>query len=113
MKKIFKKEQIEVLNSYSQEVVEVIAETIEVLDENYGEKRDVDKDLGGCVLIAENIVDIKILKQDKLQGLVPEYTDLIKCKEGVNWTSSLFLLSSDYSIVVVCTQELSKYLIER
>ena len=52
-------------------------------------------------------MDIEILKQDKLQGLIPEYTDVIECSEGVNWTYSLFLLSSDYAIVVVCTEELS------
>ena len=57
-------------------------------------------------------MDIEILKQDKLQGLIPEYTDVIECSEGVNWTYSLFLLSSDYAIVVVCTEELSKLLIE-
>ena len=62
--------------------------------------------------IAENIVDIEILKQDKLQGLIPEYTDIIECSEGVNWTSSLFLLSSDFAIVVVTTEELSKFLLE-
>ena len=62
--------------------------------------------------IAENIVDIEILKQDKLQGLIPEYTDIIECSEGVNWTSSLFLLSSDVAIVVVTTEELSKFLLE-
>ena len=62
--------------------------------------------------IAENIVDIEILKQDKLQGLIPEYTDIIECSEGVNWTSSLFLLSSDFTIVVVTTEELSKFLLE-
>ena len=62
--------------------------------------------------IAENIVDIEILKQDKLQGLIPKYTDIIECSEGVNWTSSLFLLSSDFSIVVVTTEELSKFLLE-
>ena len=62
--------------------------------------------------IAENIVDIEILKQDKLQGLIPEYTDIIECSEGANWTSSLFLLSSDYAIVVVTTEELSKFLLE-
>ena len=62
--------------------------------------------------IAENIVDIEILKQDKLQGLIPEYTDIIECSEGANWTSSLFLLSSDVAIVVVTTEELSKFLLE-
>ena len=82
------------------------------LDENYGDNRDVESDLGGYVVIAENIVDIEILKQDKLQGLIPEYTDIIECSEGVNWTSSLFLISSDYAIIVVCTEELSKFLLE-
>ena len=53
-----------------------------------------------------------MFKKDKLQGLIPEYTDIIECSEGVNWTSSLFLLSSDVAIVVVCTEELSKFLIE-
>ena len=33
-----------------------------------------------------------------MEGLVSEYTDIIECSEGVNLTSSLFLLSSDYSI---------------
>lgn len=68
--------------------------------------------MGGYVLIEENIADIEILKQYKLQGLIPEYTDIIECSEGVNWTSSLFLLSSDFSIVVVITEELSKFLLE-
>ena len=86
--------------------------TITALDENYGDNRDVESDLGGYVVIAENIVDIEILKQDKLQGLIPEYTDIIECSEGVNWTSSLFLISSDYSIIVVTTEELYKFLLE-
>ena len=85
---------------------------LKVLNEAYDEDRDIEADLGGYIVIAENIEDIKILKQDKLQGLIPEYTDVIKCKEGVNWTSSLFLLSSDVAIVVVTTEELSKFLLE-
>ena len=52
------------------------------------------------------------LKQDKLLGLVPEYTDVIEVVNGENYTSSLYLLSSDFSIVVVCTEELSKFLLE-
>jgi hypothetical protein len=113
MKKIYLKKQLKELRDYPIEIINSIYEIIQILDDNYGANRHVDNDLGGYVIIVENIVDIEILKQDKLQGLVPEYTDLIECKEGVNWTSSLFLLSSDYSIVVVCTEELSKYLIER
>ena len=111
MKAIYSKEQLKELKSYPVEVINNISDIIDVLDENYGVERNIKADLGGYVLIAENIVDIEILKQDKLKGLVEEYTDIIECSEGVNWTSSLFLLSSDFAIVVVTTEDLSKFLI--
>ena len=112
MKKVYKENQILEVNNIPSEVIGSIKVTIDILNENYGEDRDVEADLGGYIVIVENIVDIKIMKQDKLQGLIPEYTDIIECSEGVNWTSSLFLLSSDFAIVVVTTEELSKFLIE-
>lgn len=112
MKKIYSKEQLKQLKEYPIEVIKSISETIEILDDNYGANRNIDNDLGGYVVIAENIVVIEILKRYKLQGLVPEYTDIIECSEGVNWTSSLFLLSSDYAILVVTAEELSKFLLE-
>ena len=112
MKKIYKESQLLELNNIPSEVIESIKVTICVLNENYGVNRDIESDLGGYIVVAENIVDIEILKQDKLQGLIPEYTDVIECSEGVNWTSSLFLISSDYAIVVVTTEELSKFLLE-
>ena len=112
MKAIYSKEQLKELKSYPVEVINNISDIIDVLDENYGVERNIKADLGGYVLIAENIVDIEILKQDKLKGLVAEYTDIIECSEGVNWTSSLFLLSSDFSIVVVTLEELSKFILK-
>lgn len=112
MKKIYLREELQEVREYPIEVIESIRETISVLEESYGAYRDIEADLGGYAVITENIVDIEILKQGKLQGLIPEYTDIIECSEGVNWTSSLFLLSSDYAIVVVCTEELSKFLLE-
>ena len=112
MKKIYKENQLLEVNNIPSEVIESIKATIDILNENYGENRDIEAELGGYVVIVENIVDMEILKQDKLQGLVPEYTDIVECSEGVDWTSSLFLLSSDYAIVVVTTEELSKFLIE-
>ena len=83
-----------------------------MLSEAYGAERDIEADLGGYIVIAENIVDIEILKQDKLQGLIPEYADMIECSRGINYNSILYILSSDVSIVVVCTEELSKFLLE-
>ena len=112
MKKIYKKNQLLEVNNMPIEVIESIKVTIDILNENYGFNRAIESDLGGYVVIAENIVDMEILKQDKLQGLVPEYTDVIEVVNGVNWTSSLFLLSSDYAITVVTTEELSKFLLE-
>lgn len=112
MKAIYSKEQLKELKSYPVEVINNISDIIDVLDENYGVERNIKADLGGYVLIVENIVDIEILKQDKLKGLIAEYTDMIECSEGVNWTSSLFLLSSDFSIVVITTEELSKFLLK-
>ena len=112
MKKIYKGNQLLEVNNIPTEVIERMKVIIDILNENYGEYRDIEADLGGYVVIAENIVDIEILKQDKLQRLIPEDTDIIECSEGVNWTSSLFLLSSDYAIVVLTTEELSKFLLE-
>jgi len=112
MKKIYKKSQLLEVNDIPLEVIEGIKATIDVLNENYGGIRDVEQDLGGYVVIAENIVDIEILKQDKLQGLIPEYADMIECSRGINYNSILYILSSDVSIVVVCTEELFKFLLE-
>ena len=112
MKKVYKESQLNELNNIPVEVIESIKVTIDILNENYGENRDIEADLGGYVFIAENIVDIEILKQDKLQGLVPEYTDVIEVMNGENYTSSLYLLSSDFAIVVITTEELSKFLLK-
>ncbi|MFR1823651.1 MAG: hypothetical protein ACLSXJ_09805 [Clostridium saudiense] len=111
MEKIYLSEQLEELKKYPVEVINSISQTVDTLEENYG-IRDVEKDLGGYVLIVENLGEVKKLKEDKLQGLVAEYTDVIECSEGANWTSSLFLISNDFSIVVVTKEELSKDLVE-
>ena len=86
MKKLANKEQISLLSEYPKGVIETIQKVMVILNQSYGVYRDIDNDLGGYVLIAENIVDIEVLKQDKLQGLIPEYTDVIEYSQGVNWT---------------------------
>ena len=67
MKKIYKESQLLELNNLLVEIIESIRKTVFILNENYGEERDIELDLGGYVVIAENIVDIEIMKQDKLQ----------------------------------------------
>ena len=112
MKKIYLKKQLGDLSNYLVEVIKSISETIDILNENYGENRDVDKDLGGYVLVVENIKDVKELRNGILKDILPEYTDEIICSEGVNYTSSLFLLSSDFSVVVIANEELSKLILD-
>ena len=112
MKKVYKESQLLDVNNIPLEVIESIKVTLDILNENYGENRNIEDDLGGYVVIAENIVDIEILKQDKLQGLIPEYADMIECSRGINYNSILYILSSDFAIVVVTTEELSKFLLE-
>lgn len=92
MRKVYKDSQLVKLNNIPVEVIECVRETIVMLNSLYGKERDIELDLGRYIVIVENIVDIEILKQDKLKGLIPEYTDVIECSEGVNWTFSLFLL---------------------
>ena len=112
MEKIYLKKQLGKLSDYPVEVIKSISETIDILNENYGENRDVDKDLGGYVLVVKSVKDVKELKNGILKDILPEYTDEIKCSEGVNYTSSLFLLSSDFSVVVIADEELSKILLD-
>ncbi|MDK0546055.1 hypothetical protein [Clostridium perfringens] len=112
MKKIYLKKQLGDLSDYYIEVIKSISETIDILNENYGENRDVDKGLGGYVLVVESLEDVKELKNGMLKDILPEYTDEIICSEEVNYTSSLFLICSDFSIVVIANEELSKTLLE-
>ncbi|MBO3430032.1 hypothetical protein [Clostridium perfringens] len=112
MKKIYLEKQLGGVSNNPVEVIKSISETIDILNENYGENRNVDKDLGGYVLVVESLEDVKELKNGMLKDILPEYTDEIICSEGVNYKSSLFLLSSDFSVVVIAEEELSKILLE-
>ena len=72
------------------------------MSENYGTNRDVSKDLGGYIAILESKEDVADIK-----------ANIIKSDDGIDYYSSLFLLSDDYSIVVFSTKELHEILIEK
>ena len=114
MIKLYKEEQLEELKvKYSKEILKEVEEIIKLLDENYGTNRDVDKDLGGYIAILEAKEDVAEIKANSIKALLPEYTDIIKSGEGIDYYSSLFLLSDDYSIVVFSTKELHEILMEK
>lgn len=93
-------------------VVNSIEEQLNILDENYGVERDIDTDLGGYVLVLETKEDVIEAKKYILKDIIAEYVDYIECKGGKQYCLSLFLLSSDYAVIVVATKELMDILIE-
>ena len=112
MRKIYLKEKLIELNRYPMKVISNISGIIDILNENYWKNRDVDRDLGVYVLVIESVQDVTELKNGMLKDILSEYTDEIICSEGVNYTSSLFLLSSDFSVVVIADEELSKFTLD-
>ncbi|WP_160689963.1 hypothetical protein [Clostridium sp. C2-6-12] len=113
MKKLYKLEQLEELKEkYSKEMLKEAEEIIRLLDENYSENRELEE-MGGYITILELKEDVAEIKANSIKGLLPEYTDIVKSDDGIEYYSSLFLLSDDYSIVVFSTKELHEILIEK
>ncbi len=92
-------------------VISAIEEQLNILNENYGAERNIDLDLGGYVLVLETKEDVIKVKENILKDIIVEYVDDIVCEGGRQYCLSLFLLSSDYAVVVVTTKELMEILI--
>lgn len=69
-------------------------------------------DLGGYVLVLETKEDVIEAKENILKDIVSEYVDDIESEGGKQYCLSLFLLSSDYAVVVVATKGLMGIFIE-
>lgn len=93
-------------------VISAIEYQLKTLDESYGAERNIDIDLGGYVLVLETKDDVIEAKENILKDIIAEYVDDIECEGGKQYCLSLFLLSSDYAVVVVATKELMDILIE-
>lgn len=92
----------------SMEVIAVVREAVTILDAEYGENREASCDLGGYVLVIEAKDEMEQLAELHIDVKVdsPEYIDVIACCDGNVFTSSLILLSSDFSVVVIMPLEL-------
>ena len=102
MIKILHKAEAEILSELPLEVVTKVVEIAIILDDNYGKDRDGYYNLGGYILIAKDKKDVDVIqKLIDFQYILPEYIEQIKCCNGDNYTSSLILLSSDYSISLI------------
>ena len=111
MIKLWKKEDLNLLSEYPKEVVESVYNIIDILDENYGYNRKL-TDNGGYVCIIEDIKEVEYLKLNILKGLVEEFSDVIYEDKVNTYNSTLYLLSSDYSITVISKNEETEYLLK-
>jgi hypothetical protein len=99
MKKIVHRQDVENLSDLPVEVSAKAEEIAGILDDEYGVDRHWNRDLGGYILIAESEEDVKSMEElIDFDYVLPEIVELISCKNGEKYTSSLMLLSSDYSI---------------
>ena len=94
-------------------VISTIEDQLKTLDESYGVERNIYKDLDGYVLVLETKEDVIKVKENILKDIIEEYVDNIECEGGKQYCLSLFLLSSDYAVIVVSTKELMDILIEK
>ena len=111
MVNLWKKEDLSLVLKYPKEVVENVDNVISILDENYGYNRKL-TDNGGYVCIIEDIKEVEYLKLNILKGLVEEFSDVIYEDKVNTYNSTLYLLSSDYSVTVISKNEETEYLLK-
>ena len=111
MIKLIKKEELKVLSEYPKEVVENVDNVISILNEFYGDNRKSTDD-GGYVCVIEEIEEVEYLKVNILKGLVEEFSDVIYEDKVNTYNSTLYLLSSDYSVTVISKNEETEYLLK-
>ena len=103
MIKLVTVEDIDKEKELPMEVVEQIKEVLEILEEEYGADR-TESGLGGIVVVIESEQDLEVLKSDMFLDVweeEPEWGKSIIATDNKEWKQFLFVMSSDYSIVVV------------
>ena len=82
-----------------------MAKTLKILDDNYGEARDLLKDLGGIALWIDNQKDWNEVQElFHLKLGMEEYIELFEMENERVVKELLFQISSDYGVVVYITE---------
>jgi len=88
--------------STPQEVREKIAESLKILDENYGDNREID-DNGGYVVYVPHDEPCSPAKLRELEldigDTLPEFMETIETANG-DFIKALYMFSSDYGLVL-------------
>lgn len=88
------------------QVLERLKKRIETLDGNYGSGRNLDADLGGyavlfpAISLTEQKERKEILEKYHVMEEEYEYREEILQKDEYLWIEELYILSSDYSIIL-------------
>ena len=108
---LWKKEDLNLLSEYPKEIVDSVDNVINVLDESYGNNRKATDD-GGYVCVIEDIEEVDYFKENISKGIVEEFSDVIYEDNVDKYNSTLYLLSSDYSITVITKNEATNELLK-
>lgn len=80
-------------------VLSCISENVAILDREYGETRNIDRDDGGYCLYAETAYDVHLMYAAvDLDSHPCEWLDLLPCGA---YCAAMFLLSNDFAIVCI------------
>ena len=111
MIKLLNESDISKIAHLEEEVQTYALEALTILDEEYGTDRDPITDLGGYVVILESQEDIQQLAElhniDLAKNPYLEFVDFIYPEKGSRYTASLFLLSSDYGLIIILPYDIT------
>lgn len=103
MIKIVTSKETDKVKNLPKEVKSDIEETLKLLDCMYGIERS-EKDLGGYVVALEKDKDIQKLKNEAYLDIYNDYPEFMN-RLTDEWIKLVFLMNSDFSIVVYGTKE--------
>ena len=90
-------------NNLPQEIIQAVTEIATVLDDEYGENRDVDGGNGGYILIINEKEELFKLNDIyiHIDTVIPEYVDKIIVGNGQDYTNTLLILGSDFTVSLI------------
>ncbi len=91
-------DDVHLLNGYPDCLISDIISVLSVLDDNYGSDRKIFEDMGGFIVILDDINDILEISA---KWNIDVFSDICESETSIaEYTRKLFILSSDYVICV-------------
>lgn len=110
MEIIYSRNQSEALKKKNlpQAVLERIWATVDTLNATYGSDRQIMEGDGGFAVLVESELEKDVIDRAfNISSLPAEYTDDI-LTDSEKYIEKMFLLSSDYAVVVFCERQLAE-----